>query len=679
MNGFKRLLAMVLSVGLFFNLGCATSSSKSAGSDAARLGNLDDLPEDTLSPLDTADGSVALPQDSSVDAGDVGDDLFATTSPPEELAMDTSSAPAELPAEMPNEIVTESPRPAPTQSLASSVEITSLNYKAHQNGGTLVIGGTSPLRYQTRINAGLNQFIIEIPGGIVPARLQRPLVTKDIPGSFGAVQAFSSSSDQPAQIIVQLRPGSAEPMVQAEGKNLLVISQPNEGAMAGLNLETGAARAKESSSKDPAGQLLSSGNLEEFLRSNSRFYGRKISIEVDDIELRDVFKLIGEEAGINLIIAEDVRGKLSLKLREVPWDQALVLILKSKRLGYTRSGNVLRIASLNEIRQEEDDSVKALAAAKDLAPLRVKLIPISYAPIVDIEKQVKAFLSKRGSVAGDSRTSAIIVSDIDEVIERVQKLVQSIDIPPTQVLIEGKIVEASDQFERRFGIQWNMTGKRVPVGSQNMLGSLNVSPAIGQGGTMSFNFNFGSLDVLGDLNAALSLYEREGSVKILSSPRIMALHNEQALISQSLAVPVVTNAPGPNGVSVPQVTYRDAKLQLSVTPQVTNDGSVIMALDVNRDAVGEIDPVSSQRPIAGRSAKTKVLIRNGQTAVIGGIYQNESTETENRVPGLGNLPVVGWMFKSKTRDSRKNELLIFLTPRVIAQASPGLELKKGEL
>lgn len=661
-------------------MGCQTPASVSNSGDLGGLEDIDSSPmpdesldssADLFSDMEPVSNSEPPPPDEEPASPP---EIAQSKVAPEESISDQGIPPSDIPA--------DSPPLTDNQQLKPSVsQILGLDYKAYENGGTVVITGNQPLKYSVRKNRELNQFVVEVKDSILPIRLQRPFFAKDIPGIVGAIQAYQSSSSDLSNIVIQLRAGFPEPLVQADGNKLLVVMQSEESpSVYSPRLASG------SSGSDAQGALLSTASLEDYLRANSKFYGKKISIEFDDIELRDVFKLITEEAGINMIVAEDVKGKMSLKLRDVPWDQALVLILKSKRLGYTRSGNVLRIANLNEIRQEEEEAVKAALAIKDTAPLKVRLIPISYAPVTEIEKQVKPFLSKRGSVAVDARTSAVIVSDIEENLSRIEKVVASVDIPPTQVLIEGKIVEASDQFERRFGINWTASGKQIAVGSQSLNIPFQVSPAAaatgGTAGSASFfNFNpsFGTVDVLGELSAALSLYEREGQVKVLSSPRIVTLHNEAASIAQSLAVPVTSSTPGPGGVPITQVTYREAKLSLNVTPNVTNDGGVIMTVDVSREIPTEADPSSGQRSFTNRSAKTKVLIRNAQTAVIGGVYQNDITEVENRVPGLGNLPLVGWLFKARGRENRRSELMIFLTPRIIAQSTPASDIKKEEL
>ncbi len=544
------------------------------------------------------------------------------------------------------------------------VKIKNIKYKANDSGGTVVIEANGPMTFQTRTNAETGQFIIEIPGVSLPKKLKRPFNTKDIKGGIGSIDAYQNKGSTTARIVVQLRQGATEPVVQAEGNSLLVVESSQ--APAPVAAEVPAEAPKEES------KILSSQSLEEFLIGNAEFYGKKISVETSEMDVREVFKLISEESGINLVLSDEVKGTVSVKLRQVPWDQALVVIMRAKKLGYTRAGNVLRIAPLADIRAEEDDTIKLANSRKAQAPLRVRVVPVSYAKIDDLVGQVRPFLSERGKVVGDNRTSSIVISDLDENIDRVLKLITSVDVPPPQVLIEGKVVEASDRFQRQVGVNWSASGRPSVTGSNGTrdvktTSSLSIAPGVGAS-VLGINFQMGTLDVLGDLSATLGLAESQNLVKVLSSPRIMTLHNEQAEINQTTEIPLLQENTTSTGTTR-TVTFKPVKLKLSVTPQITNDAAVIMAVDVNRDFLGSIEePKTGARSVNSRSAKTKVMVKNGQTAVIGGIYQSDSTQGETKVPWIGDIPLLGWLFKSKSWDNNKNELLIFLTPRIVGQA-----------
>jgi type IV pilus assembly protein PilQ len=582
-------------------------------------------------------------------------------------------APPEPEAPAP-EIAEEPPVPEAPAPVAKNVRIKDIRYQANDSGGTVVIEGDGPMTYQTRVNESNHQFVVEIPNSQLPAKLKRSLNAKDINGNIGAIDAYQNSGSTTTRVVVQLREGASAPVVNAEGNTLLL----SQGETPVSNVASNATEEKA----PPQSQVLSSQNLQQFLNGNMQFYGKKISLETSEMDIRDVFKLIADESGVNLILSDEVKGTISLKLRQVPWDQALIMIMKAKKLGYTRSGNVIRIDSIADLRTEEDDAVKMAIAQKATDPLKVRLIPVSYAKIDDLKTQVTPFLSERGKVVGDTRTSSLVISDIAENIERVVKLVQSIDVPPPQVLIEGKIVEASDSFERSIGVQWNASGQPVVLGTNSgggnisLASNLSVTPGTGSGTGITsglLHFNLGTLDVLGSLDATLSLFENQGIAKVLSSPRILTLQNEAAEISQTEELPLIqSNLVQGSGTST-NVTFKPVKLRLAVTPQITNDGAVIMAVDLLREFAGAIvDNPSKARPVNSRAAKSKVLVKNGQTAVIGGIYQSDMTQNEAKVPWLGDIPVLGWLFKSQDVTKSKNELLIFLTPRILGQASSQL-------
>lgn len=597
---------------------------------------------------------------------------------PEPQVVDTEPAPA--PGFEPE------PAPAPVQSASAPVRITDLKFKANDNGGTIVVLANQPLTYSTRSNPDLHQFIIEVDNAILPDKLKRSLNTKDIKGAVGAIDAYQNPGSTTARFVIQMRDGVGEPMVQPEGNSLLIIAGGGgQGSTAGTNVadssgsEAGSTTSAEGEDFGTGNsKILPSGSLTEFLVGNTRFYGKKISIETNNMDIRDALNFITEESGVNMVIAEEVRGNISLKLRQVPWDQALIMIMRAKKLGYTRQGNVLRIAPIQDLKAEEDDATKMALARRNIEPLKVRMFPVSYAKVDELEKKIKDFLGERGKVVGDTRTNALVVTDIEENLERAAKLIKSLDIQPAQVLIEGKIVEASESFTRRVGVNWGATGVPVSLGNGvrgpiNMTPSFSVNPGGGSGGLFNANLNIGTLDIFGNITAALALSETENQVKVISSPRILAMSNEQADINQTTEVPVRQVTVNGNAT---QETYqfKPLALKLAVTPQVTADGSVIMKVGVMRQFKGADQGSGSNVSFAvnSREANTRVLVKNGQTAVIGGIYQSDATEGDAGVPWFKDLPVLGHMFKTSTKDKTKMELLIFLTPRIMGQVEGGM-------
>ena len=465
-----------------------------------------------------------------------------------------------------------------------------------------------------------------------------------------------------------MREGEGEPTSQSDGNTIIII--PPSAIHDAAKVVNSENQSDVFATEGPSGGILSSKNLEQFLSGNMKYYGKKISIEMRDIEVRNAINLIAEESGANLIMSEGVTGNLALKLRSVPWDQALVLILKAKKLGYTRQGNVLRISPMTEIKQEEEDAMKLVDTRRKIEPLKVQMIPINYAKISDLQGQIKTVITDRGNIVADSRTNSLIITETEEFLDRAKKIISSLDVAPAQVLIEGKLVEARESFNKRLGIHWDVSGAPIslgngPNGPINMTPNLNIRPGKLTGGSLGFNLSLGTLDILGDLNAVLALEEEEENVRVISSPRIVTLHNEEASITQTATVPVVVSENTKDGAK----TYKDLdlKMDLKVVPEIANNGVVQLKVDISRQFLGAIRSDGSAGSHT-RSAKTKVMVKSGQTAVIGGIYQNDSSQLDSGVPFLKDIPFIGFFFRNGNFHKDKTELLLFLTPRILSQA-----------
>lgn len=563
---------------------------------------------------------------------------------------------------------------SPSTDISSShAEIRNIRFEANEGGGSVIIEGTENLDFSGRFNPQSHQYIVEIRNAKLPNSLKRPFITKDFQSVVGSVDAFQDPTSDVVKVVVQLREGASEPMTHAEGKSIIVVPSGVGTAPESTNVAAEGDSSSDSFSNELNGGkgILSSNNLGQFLSGNLKYYGKKISIEVKDIEVRNAINLIADESGANLVMSEGVSGNLALKLRNVPWDQALVLILKAKKLGYTRQGNVLRISPLSEIKQEEEDAMKLAESRKKIEPLKVQMIPINYAKISDLQGQIKTVISERGSIVADTRTNALIITETAEVLDRAKKIIASLDVAPAQVLIEGKLVEARESFDRKIGINWDIAGQPSAVGSAgaNMTPNLSIRPSQLGSASLGFNLTLGTLDVLGDLSSVLQLEEKEENVKVISSPRIVTLHNEQASITQAATISVLASQSTSADMKVVNRTYKDLtmKMELNVTPEVANNGVVQLKVDITREFVGAIRDDGTASPHS-RSAKTKVMVKSGQTAVIGGIYQNDGSQLETGVPLLKDIPILGYLFRGKTFHKDKTELLLFLTPRVLSQA-----------
>jgi type IV pilus secretin PilQ/predicted competence protein len=429
--------------------------------------------------------------------------------------------------------------------------------------------------------------------------------------------------------------------------------------------------------------------------------GTPISLDFKDGDLQDIFRLFSDISGLNVVVNPGVTGKVTLKLNEVPWGRALELILKTNGLGCVLEENVIRIAKITDLQREEVDRRK-LQEEKDLAgDLVTSTQRISYAKAGELSAVLKSAkaISARGEVNVDERTNTLIMRDLPSYVQKAKGLIGELDTATPQVEIEARIVVTTRNFTRDLGIQWgfgaaatpqfgNTTSKTFPnaivLNGGAVPGELGV-PAdnVGPGGTSSsagigtagrgyavnlpasaFNSAIGISmgNILGSFNldVALTALERQGRGRLLSTPKVTTQNNKQAEIKQGVQIPIQTLAN--NTVTV---QFKDAVLTLKVTPQITDAGTVILELEVENNSPDYANRVNGIPPINTQSAKTIVLVKDGATAVVGGIYQSSETTTNNQTPFLSKIPVLGYLFKSKAVDSRNNELLLFITPRIV--------------
>jgi type IV pilus assembly protein PilQ len=594
----------------------------------------------------------------------------------EETPAETPPPPPVVSEDMPE----PEPEPvAPPPPVEEKARIRDIRYLSNSSGGTVVIETSKPVTYQTRMNAATNQFVIEVADAELPPALQKPVELRNQGSRIGGINAYQGSGSHTARIVIQLTGQSGgEPIVQQEGTSLVVIP-PAPVPVAIVEPE----RTKPVQPVQPQTETaLSAKTLDEFLTGNQKFFGRVISLQVKDADVRDIVNFLAEESGANIVMSDDVEGKISLKLRRVPWDQALVTIMRTKSLGYVRQGNVLRISTLKSLQAETEAANKILEAQKAIVPNVVQVVPVSYADLDDLTKNVTPFLSKDGKVQGDKRTSTIIVTDRQEVVDRIGKLIKTLDVAPAQVSIESKIVEAVEDFERFVGINWGFSGSPTtlsaaggasgaPIDLGFGMSSFSVAPDVSAGAPFSGTLSLGTLDMFGNLDATLTMAENDSMAKVISAPRISTMNREKATIKQEGENVTISTTVTPTSTQTSEKRTPFA-LELNVTPQITADGGVIMDLDVRREFLGPLlDQATGARAVNKRSAKSKILVRNGQTAVIGGIYTNDELEANKGVPGLKDLPILGWLFKSKSHTRSKNELLIFMTPRIISEGVSG--------
>lgn len=417
-----------------------------------------------------------------------------------------------------------------------------------------------------------------------------------------------------------------------------------------------------------------------------RYTGEIISMKFKDADLRDVILYLGHFAGLNVVFDPEVRGTVTCDLQDVPWDQTLDIILKLNKMGKTIEGNVLRIAPMAVLTREDEEQRK-LEESKELAgPILVKVFDLSYAKAADVESLLRTKISQRGEIIVDERTNTLIISDVVDRIGTLEKLITVFDTPTPQVSIEARIVEATSTFVRNLGIQWGFRGIMDPLhGNQTSLkfpSDITADGALipqglstrGIGGPLggyainlpapAFNtaigLSFGSIMDTFRLDMAISALETSGQGQIISSPTITTQNNKQAEIIQGRQIPVQTVA---NFTTTTR--FVNAALELRATPQITAEGTIIMDIEIRNNAADFANLVNGIPPITTQSATTTVMVRDGGTTVIGGIYRTEDSITRERVPFLHKIPILGGLFKNFARTRQKRELIIFITPRII--------------
>lgn len=433
------------------------------------------------------------------------------------------------------------------------------------------------------------------------------------------------------------------------------------------------------------------------------FNGEKLSLNFQNIEVRSLLQVIADFTNFNVVTSDTVTGAVTLRLKDVPWDQALDIILNARGLGMKKTGNVLWIAPKDEIAAKEKQTLEAQVAIQSLEAVRTQAFQLNYTKAGDIANQLTAsgsgggssarILSSRGSVIAEPRTNQLFVSDIPSKLAQVQELISRLDIAVRQVLIEARIVEASDTFGKSLGVRLGGSDRRAVNGGDGgySIGNGNrlaigatydaVSATSGEGGT-SFsptNTTFVNLPAPGQggyapasfalalfnssanrfLNLEISALEADGKGKVVSSPRVVTADQTKALIEQGTEYPY-QQATSSGATSV---AFRKANLKLEVTPQITPEGNIILDLDVTKDSRGET--TAQGIAINTKHVKTQVLVENGGTVVIGGIFELTESESESKVPVLGDIPGVGNLFKSRARTSNKQETLVFITPKML--------------
>jgi type IV pilus assembly protein PilQ len=439
--------------------------------------------------------------------------------------------------------------------------------------------------------------------------------------------------------------------------------------------------------------------------SKREYKGERLTLNFQDIETRAVLQLLAETSGQNIVVSDSVQGNVTLRLQNVPWDQALDIVLRTKGLDKRQEGNVIYVAPAEELAARERQQAESRKALTELAPVRTEYLQVNYAKASDLAALIQSqgktsLLSERGSVSIDERTNTLLLADTAERLADVRRLVQTLDIPVKQVLIEARIVIVNDDFSRELGVRFGgayvnnngddgllyvgsggldavpgesgpiispygtgLNGSNVQTGTVDDRYMVNL-PIANPAGKIAMTL-LGS-DYLVDLE--ITAAQREGRGEVVSSPRVITANGKEAVIEQGTEIPYQESAS--SGATTTQ--FKKAVLSLKVTPQITPDDRIILDLTVSKDSVGQILPSATGGAVPSidtRNVTTQVLVNDGQTVVLGGILETEQRDTVNKVPFLGDIPGLGYLFRSKTKTDNKDELLIFVTPKILREGA----------
>jgi len=523
--------------------------------------------------------------------------------------------------------------------------------------------------------------VLTFEGAQLPRSLERSLDTSAFQGPVHMVSSFNQPTTGQVRIVASLRSPAAD----------RIVERPD-----GLVWTFGAGSATsaeptvriEASGSEAAGFVSAGPGYAVAGAPQARGYtGKVVTFDFHDIDIRNLLRVIADISKKNIIVSDDVKGKVTVSLRQIPWDQALDLILQVKGLDKEVNGNVYRIAKFEDIQRERLARAEAEKARLPLIPTKVRIIAVNFAKASELSARIKDVLSERGTVSVDERTNVLIVKDIPENLVKAEGLVRNLDLETPQVLIEARIVEAGSRFSRALGVQWggsaamnqvngNPTGLVFPynasaagaagggpvtgtAGSPNY--AVNLPAAIGQGSGGGIGFTFGTIGGAFNLNLRLSALENSGTVKTISAPKITTLDNKEATIGQGVSIPYSQST----ATSV-NTTFIEAKLELKVTPHVTADGSVLLKIKASNNAPNpSLVSTSGVPSISKREAETEVLVKDGDTTVIGGIFTRQTASNRAHVPWFGKIPVLGYFFRTNAAQDDHTELLIFITPRIL--------------
>ena len=558
---------------------------------------------------------------------------------------------------------------------ASDRRISSIDFRRGTDGVGRVVVGLSDPHTPVNLRQEGQQVVVDFVGAQLATDLVKRFDVVDFATPVTYVDALKT--DGSARLVVNAQGDYEQLAYQTDGQYVIEVRQtaPNKG---------------------------------KALEERKEYTGERLTLNFQDIDVRAVLQLLADTSSQNIVVSDSVQGSVTLRLQNVPWDQALDIVMRTKGLAMRRRDNVILVGPAEELANREKAELQARKEVEELAPLRSEYLQVNYAKAADLAILIKgkagnSLLSQRGSVAIDDRTNTLLLQDTADRLADIRRLVGTLDIPVRQVLIESRVVIVNDDFSRKLGVRLGTTGVRqngssglvsvsgsaasnntiissaltnlqttgsafpvsVPTGATSYLDRYNVNmPVANPAGRIAMSVLSGNYIVDLELSAA----QAEDRAEIVSSPHVITSNQKEATIEQGVEIPYQESSS--SGATTTQ--FKKAVLALKVKPQITPDNRVILDLTITKDSIGQLvqSATGGQVPsIDTRTITTQVLVNDGQTVVLGGIMETERRTSDNKVPMLGDIPVLGYLFKSRTRTNNKDELLIFVTPKILREGA----------
>jgi type IV pilus assembly protein PilQ len=567
-------------------------------------------------------------------------------------------------------------------------EIKSVNFVQEGEISKLVIETDKDV-YAERFHVSEDkQIILDLKNVKVSPKLMRGIDTSEFPGSTVFISGYKKpGSANDIRFAIQLR-DNVRSTLDTKG-NVITLNIENRFGVFSQN-KIRASEATSLKGDEIIGDSIElnvpkSNSIEDIISNLTmsgpkKYIGKRISINVKEIPVPDLLNMIADTSGFNIIIDQEISklSPLSLTLTNVPWDQALDTIMNLSKLVADKNANILIMKTLSQASKEKEDQLKTIALKEGLEPLVTRVFLINYATLVDISKIIKDYLTPlRATMQNDERTNSLIVKDTVESIERIKKIIETLDTQTPQILIEAKVVEANENYSKSIGLSSGVSFGYDPV--------TPIGAPVGPG----FSFSTAGAPALGatigvykrllGLDFRLQLLESESKGRVISTPRVVTQNKKAATITSSQQTSFRVQQPA-TGTGPALATFQNisADLSLTVTPQVTNDGAISMTINLTKASFGTRPSDDAPPNLNTRNITTNVLVDNGSTVVIGGLYQTDSLDTVSGIPYLKDLPLVGWLFRTpKSNVTQKNELIIFMTPRIINQEQAGMSERQA--